>query len=93
MPTERLNDFLFDVDQQLQQAGLPALEGTTLREVYQRLGHPQVQQAIQGGQVTPEMVVREVQAALQARRQPATPGMRPPQPPMPMAGPQPGLMR
>ena len=76
------NDFLFDVTRQLKAAGLPDLDDATLAEAYQGLTHPAAQQQFDQGQLTPEIVVREVQRGLQRLKGPrlpvgATPGAAP----------------
>ena len=66
-------DTLFQLDQALQKRGLPAMDRDTLREVAQRIQHPEVRQSLQAGQLTVQSLVNEVMQAMdgmQSARQP-----------------------
>src|SRR3990167_8008959 len=51
-PMPNFEDTLFQLDQALQKRGLPAMDRDTLREVAQRIQHPEVRQSLQAGQLT-----------------------------------------
>jgi hypothetical protein len=75
------DDLVFQLDQELQNQGLPPLQGETLREVYQRMSHPEVGQRLQSGQMTIAGIAQEAVHAIRASKQKS------------MAAPQAGLAK
>lgn len=65
----RLDEFLLDFTDALQDIGLPKMEGEILKEVAIRLLHPEVRQMIESDQVTVEAMVKEIESGMQAMGQ------------------------
>ena len=61
-----VSDTLWEIHQALKRRGLPEMDDETLKTLAQQVGHPQVQQALQSGQVTADTIAEQVQQALQA---------------------------
>lgn len=87
MPNNMMNDVLYQVDKGLRQRGHPPMDAATLKEVYARMEHPEVKQAIQSGQLTAEKIIQEVESAIKGMKNPGPQPMQQaqaPQQPMPM---------
>src|SRR3990167_11039185 len=55
---------LFRTDQALKKRGLPGMPADTLREVAKWIEHPEAQQQLASGEMTPDMIAEEVSQAL-----------------------------
>ena len=57
-------EVLFRIDQALKKRGLPGMPADTLREVAKWVEHPEAQQQLASGEMTPDKIAEEVGQAL-----------------------------
>ena len=74
-----LDEFLYEVDQALQERGHGPMDNDTFKEVAVRMAEPSVRKQIESDQLTVDMIVQQVEEGLRgvndARYAPLTPMM------------------